>query len=125
MACDHSFVIINESSVDLFDIVPAASPAAYHLSGVSGDHAESDWQLEGSCHGSLAGPEKRRVKLQALLPSRKGLQAAIVPCNFTHLCLEPGQKEVACMYGTHTRRIFFFKGLIFKQQKTFVLFTES
>lgn len=64
VACDRSFVIINESSVEFplwFVSCCVARSISFNKSGISGDDAESDWQQEGSCHGSLAGPEKRCV----------------------------------------------------------------
>lgn len=42
-----------------FDSSPATRrTASFNKCGMSGNDAESDWQLEGCCHESLVGPEK-------------------------------------------------------------------
>lgn len=64
VACDRSFVIINESSVEFpiwYTYCCIACSISFNKSGISEDNVESDWQQEGSCHGSSAGPEKHCV----------------------------------------------------------------
>lgn len=97
VACDHSFVIINESSAEIllwYIFCCIARSVSFNESRISGNDAESDWQQEGSCHGRLVGLEKHCVNWE---PCCTESGSRLPSC---HVCLtgsfsEPGDKGVA------------------------------
>lgn len=95
VACDHLFVIINESSAQFLPWYIScciARSVSFNESGISGIDAESDWQQEASCHG-VAGPEKHCVNWSFVAEQRLA-PGCLVPCMFNWLLLEPGEKGV-------------------------------